>query len=175
MRRFTFLIVLALSASVAHAQKSAREEFTAGTQAYDQGHFREAAVHFAAGYRLEPEPALLFNEAQAWRREYERAGDRAAGTRGAELYRRYIDLPQLSDAERAEATVYLRTLDERLSAPVVAALPPPPPPEPPRRRTALWVGLGVGAAVLAVGLGVGLGVGLTQGSSQAPTVMPKWQ
>jgi hypothetical protein len=165
--RGAILAIVCLAAS-AHATESARSEFTLGMQAYDVGQFREAAAHFAAAYALEPRPALLFNEAQAWRREYERVGDRAAGTRAAGLYRRFLDQPHLSDTERGEATVYLRTLDERLAAPVAA------PPPPPRRRTALWVGLGVGAALVAVGLGVGLGVGLSANSPQAPTVMPRW-
>jgi hypothetical protein len=184
VRAGAFLLVL-FSATVGRAGEPARAraEFLAGTQAYDQGRFRVAAARFAAGYALEPLPALRFNEAQAWRREFESSGDRVAGQRAVELYRQYLQLPGISDVERGEATVYLRTLDERLRAPVAAAAPPtattPSPsqlatPPPPRKRTALWVGLGVGAALVVGALAVGLGIGLSAQSSQPPTVRAGW-
>lgn len=156
--------VLALAGAVAQAddpRAGARAEFAAGTAAYEQGRYSEAAQHFLDGYSLTPLPALLFNAAQALRRGYEQSGDRALAARSAGLYRRYLDCPDVPEADRKEASQQLTVLE-------------PAQPAPRRKRTGLWIGIGVGTAVV-VGLSVGLAVGFTRPTSDGPpSVIARW-
>jgi hypothetical protein len=171
-----------LFACVGRAQEErlAEREFHRGLQAYDAGSFVEAAGAFAASYAQDPRPALLFNEAQAWRRDWETRADRGSAQRAIARYGEYLRSRQIAEHERLEAVVHMAELSSQLAShpepppeppkAQVTLLPPQPPP-PARRRTALWVGLGVGAGVVAAALAVGLGVGLSNRSpSGDPTV-----
>src|SRR5262252_2854656 len=93
-----FAIALILVAGAAHADEPdartrAKAAFAAGMAAYEAGRFREATQHFLDGYALAPLPALLFNAAQACRREWEIDRDRAQAARAIDLYRRYLAQP----------------------------------------------------------------------------------
>ena len=143
-----------------------RQLFDQARAAYDAGRYREAAEVFQRLYALQPLPALLFNEAQAWRRDFELTGQRDSARRAFELYRRYLAAPHVNEQDRREATEHLAALSSLF---VEQAATPPP-----RRRTGLWVGVGVGvgaAVALAVGLGVGLGV---RGDAPAPSLVARW-
>jgi hypothetical protein len=64
-------VALALSLVCARAQAGnldeARQHFKAATAAYALGDYAEAADEYEAAFKLEPEPALLYNAAQARR------------------------------------------------------------------------------------------------------------
>ena len=163
----------------------AHAEFLLGSQAYDAGRWREAAKHFRRSYEAEPRTALLYNEAQSWRCDFEASGDRESAQRAVALYRQYVASPELSEAERVESLRWIAALERQLARPQVAPVAAPaaaapalvvatPAPDHPRRRTGLWIGLAIGAAAV-VALGVGLGVGLgTAHGGGAPTFTPRW-
>lgn len=154
--------------------RDAREHFQKGRTLYDVGRFDEAAREFEAAYQIKPDPALLFNLAQAYR---------LAGKNQPALiaYRSYLrNLPNASNRAQVEASIaeLQRIIDEQQHAqksppvetlrpgqpsetPTVVATPPPPPPAhtPVYKRWWLWTAVGV---VAATGLAVGLGVGLSQ-------------
>jgi hypothetical protein len=158
--------VLVLAPAAAHALDAseagrARDQHRAGQAAYEEGRFREAAAHFSAGYALLPQPAFLFNEAQAWRRDWEATGERAAAQRALVLFRDFLARADVNDSDRAGAQAHVAELERALTSR--------------RRRKGLWIGLSVGAA-LAVGLALGLGVGLGTGGAPdgPPRVIARW-
>src|SRR5437868_11164311 len=69
----------------APAEESAKELFDRGTAAYALGHFEEAAADYEKSFSLKPDPALLFNAAQAHRQ----AGNKR---RALALYQNYVKL-----------------------------------------------------------------------------------
>jgi hypothetical protein len=165
------LVLLALLGAAAAAEEDKRELaqtlFHEGTDAYAAGRYREAARHFSEAYSLTALPELLFNQAQALRLVFETEHDVAAGKRALQLYDRYLEITNLSAADRQEPS-------ERRAALAAALAPPPPPPTQPKRRVGLWVGIGVGAAVIVGAVAVGLGVGLSSHPAAAPTVTARW-
>jgi tetratricopeptide (TPR) repeat protein len=164
--------------AVADVASDAREHFQKGRTLYDVGRFDDAAREFEAAYQAKPDPALLFNLAQAYR---------FAGKNGPALiaYRSYLrNLPEARNRAQVETSIaeLQRIVDEQQHAqkspPVETLTPgqqqpatspaltvtreaPPPPPEkkPLYKRWWLWTAVGV---VAATGLAVGLGVGLSQ-------------
>jgi tetratricopeptide (TPR) repeat protein len=111
--------VLLLSAPAPGADRGeARKAYDAATAAFGLGHYAEAAEKYETAFSIHPDPALLYNCAQAYRL----AGNRA---RALELYRNYLRLyPDRSNAEEARSQVAALTkaIDDERRAVVV---PPP--------------------------------------------------
>ena len=90
------------------AESEARRRFRRGTKLVDDGKFREAAHEFESGYAVLPRTGFLMNIAHSYRR----AGDLKKAKRYYELFlQRETDSP----LQRAEATEYLRIVDEGLA------------------------------------------------------------
>src|SRR5262245_47454654 len=90
----------------------ARAHFSLGRHAYEQGHYREAASHFSRAFAVERLPALLYNEAQAWRREYETTGNLDAAKSARTLYQQYLALADTAPDDRRDANNYLPALEQ---------------------------------------------------------------
>lgn len=83
----------------AASSKDARRVYDEATAAFGLGRYAEAAEKYEAAFSLRPDPALLYNAAQAYRL----AGNRA---RALELYRNYVRLyPEGTNAEDARSHV----------------------------------------------------------------------
>jgi tetratricopeptide (TPR) repeat protein len=115
------LAALLLAVPAAQADRSeARKAYDAATAAFGLGHYAEAAEKYEAAFSIHPDPALLYNCAQAYRL----AGNRA---RALELYRNYLRLyPDRSNAEEARSQV--GALSKAIEDDKQAALAPPPAP-----------------------------------------------
>ena len=137
------LLAIALSGRPARGAETsaARQAYDEATAAFGLGHYAEAAEKYETAFSLRPDPALLYDAAQAYRL----AGNRG---RALELYRNYLRLyPDRQNADEARNQVAALTKaiqDERIgektgekalppSPPVVAApaTAPPPPVAPP--------------------------------------------
>jgi tetratricopeptide (TPR) repeat protein len=93
-------LFIIIDAQTAHAQQQqsgsaeneqrARELFEVGDDHYAAGRYEQAVEHFQRAYELSPQPALLFNIANAFERmgEYQKAADHL---------RRYLDSPRADD------------------------------------------------------------------------------
>jgi tetratricopeptide (TPR) repeat protein len=183
------IIILALTrVAVADDINGAREHYRKGLSAYGLGKYGEAAEEYEKAFAATPDPALLYNAAQAHRI----AGHKE---RALELYQSYLRL--FSDADnRADVLSHIAALQAAIqSKPPSAerAAPPKPNPEPqasppaakapirtsqrslaatasltaaaapsPARRPGrrLAIGLGVTGTIVAAGLALGLGFGL---------------
>jgi tetratricopeptide (TPR) repeat protein len=174
----------------AEDRATARTHYEQGTTLYDLGKYREAAQEYEHAFRLRPDPALLFNIAQAYRL----GGAYADALRA---YKSYLRRQPQAD-NRAEVTAHIAKLEKLVeeqkqasASPPTGTIPPagepaaspkpvepvraapaevvrPPEPGPARetpkpvyRRWWLWTTVGL---VAAAGVAVGLGVGLTQRS-----------
>jgi tetratricopeptide (TPR) repeat protein len=105
--------------------KDARRIYDEATAAFGLGRYAEAAEKYEAAFSLRPDPALLYNAAQAYRL----AGNHK---RALELYRNYVRLyPEGMNAAEARSHVAAlkKALDEEAAA---AAAPPAVAPAPPR-------------------------------------------
>lgn len=128
--RTAFVVTLAAAAWPASAaaqepSAEARAAFEEGSTAFRLGHYEEAIRQFELAYRLSGARKLLYNIAQAYRRNFEVEGDVADLRRARELYRSYLrEDPQ--SPQRAEVEGMLAEIDARL-----AALPPEPRGPPP--------------------------------------------
>jgi len=130
------LVALGLAAAGtarADGRQDARHHYEQATAAFGLGHFLEAADHYQAAFSLRPDPALLYDAAQAYRL----GGNKA---RALELYRNYAriygDAPNAGDA-RDHAAALERELsaaaapaDVPVTDAVVAPAPETPPPAP---------------------------------------------
>ena len=89
------------------AKAQAREKFSDGNAAYEQGDFRQALEDFESAYQLAPLPGFLFNVAQCHRQ----LGNYA---RAASSYRRFLELSeQGEERELAERLRRIREARER--------------------------------------------------------------
>jgi tetratricopeptide (TPR) repeat protein len=180
LRGVAVVVVVMACAGAARAagskDKEARRLYEEATAAFGLGHYAEAAEKYEGAFAMRPDPALLYNAAQAYR---------AAGNkqRALELYRNYIrlysDRPNAADARNHVAALEKAIEDEKkpaAAAPVpvappaalVAAVPaapaatpaapsgppslvatPAPAAAPARSRT--WIWIAAGAAVLVGG------------------------
>jgi tetratricopeptide (TPR) repeat protein len=127
-------VLLGASSSARADRNEARKAYDAATAAFGLGHYAEAAESYEKAFSMHPDPALLYNCAQAYRL----AGNRA---RALELYRNYLRLyPDRSNADEARSQVAAlsKAIDDekpvaiapppaQTAAPVVASLPPPAP------------------------------------------------
>jgi tetratricopeptide (TPR) repeat protein len=96
-------LVLATAGPVqAEGKQDARHHYDQATAAFGLGHFLEAAEHYQAAFSLRPEPALLYDAAQAYRL----GGNKP---RALELYRNYARLygnaPNVADARQHAADI----------------------------------------------------------------------
>jgi tetratricopeptide (TPR) repeat protein len=121
------LVVLLGVASAADAD-DAKALYQKATGEFGVGNYEQAAAHFEAAFQLRPEPALLYNAAQAYRL----AGKKQ---RALELYKNVVRLyaasPQAVEAKRHIANLSQQLTGERGPAPA-----PPPPPAPPSAAVA---------------------------------------
>jgi tetratricopeptide (TPR) repeat protein len=156
-----WVLLLAAAARANEGREAAREHFRKGTTHYVLNHYEAAIAEFEAGYAAEPEPAFLYNLAQA----HAKLGHLKIAI---DFYRKYLELgPTEQDVAPVQETIdrLTRELEAPKAPPAVA--PPPavspvvaPSPEPPGRG---WrIGAGIAAAVIVIGVVVGLAVGLSQ-------------
>jgi hypothetical protein len=163
-------LALAVATSV-HAQPapdpkaSASSEAEVGERLYGQSDFTGAATHFARAYELDPQPAYLFDLAQAYRFAKDCAN-------AAKYFKQFIDIAQQAQAQNLDKVRrYLADMEacaqEHLSAPAPAPSPAParpvvggdqPSPLPPaidRGASKRHLGIAVGGGgVVLLGLGV---------------------
>ncbi len=156
----------------------AREHFERANSAYALGRFAEAADEFEKAFDLKPDPALLYNAAQAHRvagnkpralllyQNYLRVfGDRISNA--AEVQRHIDELKLAIDTdEKTKTSPPTGTIHPEAATPSpapvvapagVAIVEPPPAPEK-RHASRAWIwGVVAGAAVV-VAAGVALGV-----------------
>lgn len=90
------------------AESEARRRFRRGTKLFDDGKFREAAHEFESGYAVMPRTGFLMNIAHSYRR----AGDLKKAKRYYELF---LQRETESPLQRAEATEYIKLVDEQLA------------------------------------------------------------
>ena len=123
------LLALAVSGppAVAAEPSAARRAYDEATAAFGLGHYQEAAERYETAFSLRPDPALLYDAAQAYRL----AGNRP---RALELYRNYLRLyPDRQNADEARnqvATLTKALEDEKAVAPPPPAAVSPAPVEP---------------------------------------------
>jgi iron complex outermembrane receptor protein len=161
----------------ADARSEARAHYEKATAAYALGRFAEAAAEFEQAFTLKPDPALLYNAAQAYRlagsteralqlyrsylRVYGRRADHASDVEWhiGELEKLGVAAPPPASVERAGSSA--------AGSPPLAAAPPSPPaaslvaPAPAPRADGerpiyerWWFWAGAGAVVAAVVVGV---------------------
>ena len=122
------LLALAVGGRPALAAEpsAARKAYDEATAAFGLGHYTEAAEKYETAFSLRPDPALLYDAAQAYRL----AGNRR---RALELYRNYLRLypdRQNADEARNQVATLTKAIEEEMAGPPVAA-PPTPAPSPP--------------------------------------------
>jgi tetratricopeptide (TPR) repeat protein len=182
-----WLLLMMLFSAAARAEETPKELYERATAAFALQNYEEAATLYEKAFSIKPDPALLYNAAQAHRM----GGNKV---RALKLYQNYIKLYGSRIPNRAEVEKHILTLkaaiasDERsASAPPTephpvategmgrrepekqAEKPPeavvttttttPPPPDKPVYKKGWFWGVVVGAVVVD-GVGVGLGVGL---------------
>ena len=106
----------------ASGPSAARQAYDQATAAFGLGHYAEAAEKYETAFSLRPDPALLYNAAQAYRL----AGNRP---RALELYRNYLRLypnRQNADEARNQVAALTKALEDEKSAPPVVASAPAP-------------------------------------------------
>jgi tetratricopeptide (TPR) repeat protein len=145
------------------ARAEARARFKQAEAYYEAGAYDQAIAEYLEAYRLSAEPELLFNVAQAYRRQKDRP-------RAVEYFEKYLAAdPEGRVAERARTLLAeLKVESERQEKARRAVTAPPPaapeqpavarrvPSAPPSRgRWLRWTGIGTGGAGLAAA-GVGL-------------------
>jgi tetratricopeptide (TPR) repeat protein len=151
-----------------------KELFDRGSALYALGRYGEAAPLFERAFELKPDPALLYNAAQAYRFN---GNKQRALTLYQNYYRLYGDQIQNSDdaKRQIEQLKQAIAMDERAkvapptdmqtpggtAALVVAA---PVRPKPLVKRPWFWVAVGGAAAIVITGVAVGVSVG-TRGHS----------
>ena len=182
------LLLLSLTAT-AHAddtRQQAKQAFTLGQSAYNAGQYRAAALSFKLAYELDHLAPLLFNMAQAWRRDWQLTAERGSLEQAVTGYRQYLaSVTGTNDADRRESAQQLQQLGPildgelaeeaaKLAASKVVLAPPIVERRRRRDNLPLIIGISVGgAAVLALTLGLGLGLGL-RGDNGPPTVTPRF-
>jgi tetratricopeptide (TPR) repeat protein len=129
MRRGSRCLAVTLLALAVGGRPALAAEPTAARRAYDEataafglGHYQEAAEKYETAFSLRPDPALLYNAAQAYRL----AGNRP---RALELYRNYLRLypnRQNADEARNQVAALTKALEDEKSAPPVVASAPAP-------------------------------------------------
>src|SRR5207248_8579217 len=102
VRRGVLALVLVLGAHATHAQPKADADraYAEGQTLYASGDYLAAAAKFERAYQLDPDPAVLFNIAQAYRlgKDCAHAGSR---------YRDYLSAAGVSAANRDRVAKYI--------------------------------------------------------------------
>ena len=121
--RWSGAVLIAMLLGAAPSAKAdrneARKAYDAATAAFGLGRYAEAAEKYEQAFSIHPDPALLYNCAQAYRL----AGNRA---RALELYRNYLRLyPDRSNADeaRSQVTALSKAIDDEKQAPVAPPVP----------------------------------------------------
>ena len=181
-------LILLVSMTWCHAapgQESADDPkslFERGSALYALGRYAEAAPLFERAFEIKPDPALLYNAAQAYRL----MGDKP---RALTLYQNYFRLYGDQIPNRDEVAHQIDQLKEAIAgdeasktAPPTGTQPlstsgtpaattltatPPPPSKPLIKRPWFWVAVGGGAVVVVTALAVGIAVG-TRGHTSPP-------
>lgn len=191
------VLTLLLAAPAFGDTETAKAQYKKGLSAYALGDYAEAAKAYEAAFNAEPDPALLYNAAQAHRL----AGNKA---RALTLYRNYIKLFP-AHANKSEAPRHVNNLQAAIEsdrkaatapptepvapanppAPVTVVEPVKPPPvvtapptspqvtlveksPPPKKKTPAWVWGVVAGGVVVVGVGLGVGLGIGLQSTRYP-------
>jgi len=168
MRLTLLAALLALSTpAFADPDKAAgASEAQVGQKLYEDNQFKEAAGHFAHAYELDPQPAYLFDAAQAYRFAKD-------CTNAAKFYRKFVEVAkQAQNLDKVKR--YITDMDECATVqpaapqPVQSRVEPPPqqqqpPPQPPPQdvpandpgatKRHLGFALG-GVGLLATGIGI---------------------
>ena len=122
-RGFVFVVILSVAqlARGDSAGNEARRHYQQGSTAYSLGDFVHAAEEYKAAYKAKPDPAFLYNIAQAYRL----AND---ATNALFFYRSFLhNLPEASN--RAEVEDRIAKLEAQLAArDEILTHPPAPPP-----------------------------------------------
>lgn len=169
--RVAIAAVLA-AAAAANAQPTPKNKeradaaFAEGQKKYAAGDYTAAAAKFETAFALDPDPAYMFNLAQAYR-----LGNACA--KAAAVYRQFLaEVPDAPNAAKVKQLIEQSDECAKKQAPPppppppvetprppperIAARPPPPPPEPapgPRGRGQRIAGLAIGGAgVIGVGI-----------------------
>jgi tetratricopeptide (TPR) repeat protein len=130
------LIAFLLLASAAHAQKgSARLHFDRATTHFAVGEFEQAGEEYQLAYKARPDPALLYNAAQAFRLANK-------PEKALILYKNYVQLyPRERNVDEVRGQIQklkdaIASAESAKSAPPTGpaepAQPPPPDPAPAR-------------------------------------------
>lgn len=128
LTRFILSLAIAFAiiapASTAFAQspgdlEKAKKEFLAGKKAFDAGDFAEAASHFKTSYNLSKKPTLLYNVGLA---------NESGGQDDIALfyYRKYLADAPADDAQRADVTERVKTLEKKFGGGTTTTTTPPP-------------------------------------------------
>lgn len=123
MRLLPFAVLLAASLASADPDKGAgAQEAKIGGKLYDGNNYREAAPHFLKAYELDPQPAYLFDAAQAYRFAKECAS-------AAKYFRQFLDVAKQVKTENLDKVKgYIAEMDECAKPPPAPAAAPPLPP-----------------------------------------------
>jgi len=102
-------------------QTAAKQAYERATAAFGLGHYKKAGAAYEEAFALKPDPALLFNAAQAYRL----GGD---AERALELYRNYVRIYGLEGAgesaqEQIEALTHLVASQKQSAAGAASAAP----------------------------------------------------
>lgn len=136
MRFLRGLTVLWLLAWPAAAEESARDYFDRATAQFALGKYADAAANYEKCFELKPDPAILYNAAQAHRL----AGNKS---RALELYQNYVRIYRTRISNLAEVQRHIDNLrsalatDRRISTqPPITTRPPTAATETPARPRA---------------------------------------
>jgi tetratricopeptide (TPR) repeat protein len=118
-----FAAVLFFSASLAAAAESpetreAKAHFEKATAAYALAQYAEAATEYELAFKLRPDPALLYNAAQAHRRARNHR-------RALELYNSYLRIYGARASVRDEVKRHIAELESAIEAESKASTSPP--------------------------------------------------
>jgi hypothetical protein len=177
-----WLIVGGVALAQTDSDEEAKAEFERGRTAFEEGRFSDAAKAFELAYQGSHKPELLWNIAQAHRRQFEVDGDLARLARAREVYRNYAELAA-TEKERADATreeqataALIREVEQKRETdklrdaaahPVVVAPEPAPPIY---RRWWFWTTI---AVVVAAGAATAIALALTSDKTP-PTAGGNW-
>ena len=154
MKRLVLIAVLA-AATRAYAEPDAKALYAEGEKLYSAGRYLDAAEKFRTAYEVDPDPAYLFNVAQAYR-----FGDDC--TKAADFYHRFLakvpappnEAKVRAWADEQDACAKLRAAAKPVDVPVLITPGKPMVDEPPGHRR-LYAG--IASAVVGVAF-AGLGV-----------------
>ena len=122
--RYLLALLLVLCAVPARADVAdARAHYEKATSAYALGHYAEAAAEYEKAFALKPDPALLYNAAQAHRI----AGNKQ---RALLLYQNYLRVFGSQASNRDEVRRLIANLKKAIASDESSASSPPVSPQP---------------------------------------------